>query len=239
MHILPAVDIKGGKAVRLFQGRADNTTVYNDSPRAAAERWFEEGATFLHVVDLDGAFDGVSQNEAHILDIARNAPVPVEVGGGIRSLDKARRLIDGGVSRIIIGTKALEDRAFLDKLIAEMPGQVHVGIDAKDGQVAVRGWVEKSTVTAEDFLRELSGTSLGAIIYTDISRDGAMKGANIAAMRRATEITDVPIIASGGVTTLEDVRALSTLPLFGIIIGKALYEGTITLRDANALVCTA
>lgn len=236
MHILPAVDIKGGKAVRLFQGRADATTIYNDSPREAAEAWFAQGATYLHVVDLDGAFDGESENERHILDIAKHAPVPVEVGGGIRSLDKAKRLIDGGVSRVIIGTKALEDRAFLDELITALPGHVHVGVDAKDGMVAVKGWVEQSTVSAEDFLRDLSGSGVSAIIYTDISRDGAMQGANVAAMRRATEITDVPIIASGGVTTLADVEALSELPLFGIIIGKALYEGSMTLAEANALV---
>jgi phosphoribosylformimino-5-aminoimidazole carboxamide ribotide isomerase len=236
MHILPAVDIKGGKAVRLFQGLADKETVYNPSPLDAAKRWLDEGATYLHVVDLDGAFDGESENEKHIIDIAKNSSVPVEVGGGIRTVEKAARLIEGGVERVIIGTKALEDRDFLFGLLDKFPGHVNVGIDAKDGFVAVKGWVEKSDVKAEDFLLELKGKPVGAIIYTDISRDGALQGPNIPSIKRATEITDIPIIASGGVTTLDDIKELSELPLFGIISGKALYDGRINLKDAIEIV---
>jgi phosphoribosylformimino-5-aminoimidazole carboxamide ribotide isomerase len=232
MHILPAVDIKNGKAVRLFQGKADKETIYSDSPVDMARRWRDEGATYLHVVDLDGAFDGVSQNEPHIEQIVKELDIPVEVGGGVRTLEKARRLVDYGVDRVIIGTKAIEDRDFLNELIASLPGHINVGVDARDGYVAVKGWTETTKVNAEDFLAELSGSGVSAIIYTDISRDGALVGANIEAMRRATEVTDVPIIASGGVTTVEDIVALSALPLFGIISGKALYDGRISLAEA-------
>lgn len=232
MHILPAVDIKGGKAVRLFQGEKDKETVYSDSPLSMAQRWADDGATYLHVVDLDGAFDGDSSNEKHIEQIVKNLKIPVEVGGGIRSLEKAKRLLDYGVDRVIIGTKALEDRPFLDSLLQTFPGRVNVGVDARDGYVAVKGWTETSGVKAEEFLAELSGSGVAAIIYTDISRDGALAGANVEAMRRATEATDVPIIASGGVTSVDDIRALAKLPLFGIISGKALYDGRMTLQQA-------
>ena len=234
MHILPAVDIKGGKAVRLFQGEKDKETVYSDSPVDMAKRWADDGATYLHVVDLDGAFDGVSENEQYIKEIVETLDIPVEVGGGIRTLEKARRLVDYGVERVIIGTKALEDRAFLDELLVKLPGHINVGVDARDGYVSIKGWTETSGKKAEDFLAELSGSGLGAIIYTDISRDGALVGANIEAMKIATEATDVPIIASGGVTSSEDIKALSELPLFGIISGKALYDGRLTLQEAMA-----
>jgi phosphoribosylformimino-5-aminoimidazole carboxamide ribotide isomerase len=234
MHILPAVDIKGGKAVRLFQGEKDKETVYNDSPVAAALRWVNEGATYLHVVDLDGAFDGVSENEQHIEAIVKAVKIPVEVGGGIRTLEKAQRLVGFGVDRVIIGTKALQDMALLRSMIAALPGRVNVGVDAREGFVSVKGWTETSGKRAEDFLRELSGLGVAAIIYTDISRDGALAGVNYEAMKRATEVTDVPIIASGGVTSVEDIRKLKDLPLFGIISGKALYDGRLTLQEAMA-----
>ena len=189
-------------------------------------------ATYLHVVDLDGAFDGVSENEKYIKEIAQSVKIPIEVGGGIRTLEKAQRLVDYGVDRVIIGTKALEDRAFLDELISTIPGHVNVGVDARDGYVSIKGWTETSEKKAEDFLAELSGSGIGAIIYTDISRDGALVGANIEAMESATKATDIPIIASGGVTSVEDIKALSKLDLFGIISGKALYDGRMTLQEA-------
>ena len=234
MHILPAVDIKSGKAVRLFQGDKNKETVYSDSPVSMAQRWVDDGATYLHVVDLDGAFDGVSENEKYIKEIAQSVNIPMEVGGGIRTIEKAQRLVDYGVDRVVIGTKALEDRAFLDELIGKIPGHVNVGVDARDGYVSIKGWTETSEKKAEDFLAELSGSGIGAIIYTDISRDGALVGANIEAMERATKATDIPIIASGGVTSVEDINALSKLDLFGIISGKALYDGRMTLQEAMA-----
>ena len=232
MHIIPAVDIKGGKAVRLYQGEADRETVYSDSPADMARRWEAEGATYLHVVDLDGAFHGDSPNEAHIREIARAVRIPVEVGGGIRSLNKARRLVEHGVDRVIIGTRALESRAFVDELVAALPGKVNIGVDARDGMVAINGWTTTSGVKATEFLASLNGSGVSGIIFTDISRDGTLIGANVEAMRDACRATTLPIIASGGVTSVDDVKALKELPLFGIIVGKALYEGKMTLEEA-------
>lgn len=232
MHIIPAVDIKNGKAVRLFQGEKDRETVYSDSPADMARRWADQGATWLHVVDLDGAFDGESENEAHIRDIVKAVNIPVEVGGGIRTFEKAKRLVGFGVERIIVGTRALESRRFVEELAAAFPGRVNVGVDARDGMVAIRGWTETSETRAEAFLASLSGSGVSGIIYTDISRDGAMAGVNVEAMRAACQATDIPIIASGGVTSIEDIVALRDLPLFGIIVGKALYEERLTLSAA-------
>ncbi len=233
MHILPAVDIKDGRPVRLLRGRAEDETVYGDSPLDAARRWVDEGATWLHVVDLDAAFGQGRSNEDHVLEIARAVPVPVQTGGGIRSLDRARRLVDGGVARVVVGTRALESRAFLDELIAALPGKVAVGVDVREGKVAVRGWTETSAVAAETFLAGLRGSGVAAVVYTDIARDGALRGPNVAATHRATELVDAPVVASGGVTTVEDVCALAALSLEGIVIGKALYEGALTLAQAR------
>lgn len=234
MHIVPAVDIRNGRAVRLFQGEKDRETVYSQSPADMARRWADEGATYLHVVDLDGAFDGESENERHIREIAKAIAIPVEVGGGVRTLEKARRLVDMGVARVIVGTRALESRRFIDELVAALPGRVNIGVDARDGLVAIRGWTETSSIGAVDFLAELRGSGVSAIIYTDISRDGALAGVNVEAMRAACAATDVPIIASGGVASAADIAALKDLPLFGIIVGKALYEGKLTLAEAMA-----
>lgn len=232
MHIIPAVDIRNGKAVRLYQGKADRETIYHDNPVDAAKRWADAGATWLHVVDLDGAFDGVSQNEKYIERIALEIDVPVEVGGGIRSVEKAKRLVGYGVARVIAGTRALESREFLEELAGELPGQVNVGVDASGGLVAIKGWTEVSHTRAIDFIRGLAGLDIAAIIYTDISRDGALEGPNVAEVKRVAEATDIPVIASGGVSCVEDIRKLAELPLFGIISGKALYDGRLTLKAA-------
>lgn len=234
MHILPAIDIMGGKAVRLFQGEKDRETVYSDSPVDMAKRWADAGATYLHVVDLDGAFDGDSNNERFIRDIVKAVDFPVEVGGGIRSLEKARRLVDYGVSRVIVGTRALESREFVDELAEALPGHVNVGVDARDGLVTIKGWTETSGVKATELLASFSGSGVSAIIFTDTSKDGALDGVNVLAMREACEATTAPIIASGGVTSADDVRKLRELPLFGIIVGTALYENRMTLREAMA-----
>ncbi len=236
MHIMPAVDIKEGKVVRLLQGARDRETVYGDSPADAARHWAEQGATWLHVVDLDAAFDGTSENEPRIREIAQAVDIPVQVGGGVRSLEKAERLIAAGVARVVVGTKALESRSFLETLAAALPGRIHVGVDARDGYVAVKGWTETTAQTAEDFLKRLPADRIGAVIYTDISRDGALTGPNVPALQRATKLTTIPIIASGGVSTLDDIRALAGLPLFGIISGRALYEGAFTLQEAMGVV---
>jgi len=234
MLLLPAIDLREGKVVRLLRGERNRETVYGDSPADAACRWRDEGAEWLHVVDLDGAFDGVSRNEPCLEAIVRAAGIPVEVGGGIRTREKAERLLGFGVARVILGTKALEDRAFLRELCAAHPGKVCVGVDARDGRVVTRGWVEESPVRADDFLRELAGCGAAAAIVTDIARDGALAGPNLEAMRSACAASPLPVIASGGVTTVEDIRALAKLPLLGAIIGKALYEGSLRFADALA-----
>ncbi|GHT00868.1 1-(5-phosphoribosyl)-5-[(5-phosphoribosylamino) methylideneamino] imidazole-4-carboxamide isomerase [Planctomycetales bacterium] len=234
MHIIPAVDIKNGKAVRLLQGQRERETVYGDSPLAMALRWQDAGATYLHVVDLDGAFDGESENLPHLEQILRRVKIPVEIGGGIRSLAKARQLCDLGAAQVILGTTALQNRTLLEEIVAALPRRVSVGVDAKDGKVAVKGWTETGDKNAEDFLRELSALPLANIIYTDIARDGALQGVNVEALRRAASISRIPLIASGGVTSPDDIRALAPLPLFGIITGKALYDGRMTLAEATA-----
>ncbi len=234
MHIIPAVDIKNGKAVRLVQGEKDKETVYSDSPVDMAKRWRDQGATYLHVVDLDGAFDGESGNEPHIRDIVKAVDIPVEVGGGIRSLDKAQRLADFGVARLIVGTRALESREFLAELTDALPGRINVGVDARDGMVAIHGWTATSGVSAGEFLASLDGLGVSGIIYTDISRDGALAGVNVEAMRQACQAVSIPVIASGGVSSAADIAKLKTLPLFGIIVGKALYEKKLTLAEAMA-----
>ena len=234
MHIMPAIDIKDGKTVRLLRGERDQVTIYPGSPADMARRWEDQGATYLHVVDLDGAFDGVSANEPHIRDIVKAVSIPVEVGGGVRDLAKARRLADLGAARIILGTRALESRSFVDEMLRDLPGKINLGVDARGGRVAIKGWTETSGVAAADFLASFSGSGVQAIIYTDISRDGALAGANVQAMREACLATDIPIIASGGVSSPEDIRSLRELPLFGIIVGKALYEGKLSLKEAMA-----
>jgi len=236
MHIIPAVDIRGGKAVRLWRGEKAHETVYHDVPADAARRWADQGATFLHVVDLDGAFDGESANLPHIRDIVRAVRVPVQVGGGVRTVEKARVLADLGVSRIVVGTKALESRDFLTEAARLLPGRIVVGVDARDGMVAVNGWTETSGVDAESFLAGLADAGAVGVVYTDIATDGALLGPNVEAMRRACGATSLAVVASGGVTSAADVRALAVLPLFGIIVGKALYEGRLTLADAMASV---
>lgn len=232
MHIIPAIDIRGGRAVRLFRGEKERETVYGDNPVDMAKRWADAGATYLHVVDLDGAFDGASANEPFIRDIAKAVPFPVEVGGGVRTLEKAKRLVDYGVERVIVGTRALESRDFVDELVRELPGRINVGVDARDGLVTIKGWTETSGVRAEDFLAGLSGSGVSGIIFTDTAMDGALSGVNERAMRLACRATTIPVIASGGVTSPEDIRVLRELPLFGIIVGTALYEGRMTLREA-------
>ena len=234
MHIIPAIDIRAGRAVRLFRGEKEMETVYSGSPADMARRWADQGADRLHVVDLDGAFEGTGGNEPHIREIVRAVSIPVQAGGGIRDAEKARRLIDCGVEWMILGTRALESRRFVDDMVQAFPGRIVVGVDARDGKVAVKGWTQTSDVAAETFLASFSGSGLAAVVYTDISRDGALAGVNTEAVRAACRAVDVPIIASGGVTSTGDIRALRGLPLFGIIVGKALYDGKLTLPEALA-----
>ncbi|MDP6116352.1 MAG: 1-(5-phosphoribosyl)-5-[(5-phosphoribosylamino)methylideneamino]imidazole-4-carboxamide isomerase [Planctomycetota bacterium] len=232
MLIYPAIDLKDGKCVRLRQGRADDTTVFSEQPEDMAQRWQDKGAEFLHVVDLDGAFEGRPANIEAIARIASAVEIPIQVGGGIRTDEAAGELIDLGISRLIIGTAALREPEWFADLARTFEGKIAVGIDAQNGKVAIKGWVEVSETTVFDFLPDLEALPLSALIYTDISKDGMMAGPNFESTEEVATKTSIPVIASGGVTTIEDVKRLSMLPLNGMIIGRAIYEGTIELEEA-------
>ena len=233
MIIIPAIDLKDGRCVRLRQGRSDDATTYADDPVAMAIQWAEQGADYLHVVDLDGAFQG---RPAHLPVIARIADaidIPVEVGGGLRSDEHIQQLLDTGVERAIIGTRALEDPQALARLVKQFGAQVVVGIDAKNGLVQVRGWVETSDVKAVDLAEQVCDLGVNTIIVTDTTTDGMMEGTNADAVGSICERVSCSVIASGGITTVDDVQALIALKqdnLTGAIVGKALYEETVTLK---------
>jgi phosphoribosylformimino-5-aminoimidazole carboxamide ribotide isomerase len=234
MLIIPAVDIKDGQAVRLKQGRAEERTVYGDDPVAAARRWAEGGARRIHIVDLDGAFEGAPRNLVHTLAILKAfaATHEIEIGGGLRTVETVAQLIDAGAARCVIGTKALDDRTFLETLCRRFPGRINVGIDAKDGFVVTRGWVNVSAMPATTLAGELAALPLGEIIYTDIARDGMLQGPNLTRLAEMRAASPFPIIASGGVTTVQDIRDCKALKCFGAIVGKALYDGPLTLAEA-------
>lgn len=233
MRVIPAVDIKGGKAVRLVQGKADQETVYDEDPVRAARRWADTGARRIHIVDLDGAFDGRPKNAELTFAILKEIRgVEIEVGGGLRSAEAVAELFDAGAARCVIGTKAAEDRNFLKDLANRHPGKLCVGVDAKDGKVVTKGWVEVSSLLAVDLIAELYDLPLGEVIYTDIDRDGMLQGPNLKRMAEIRDACPFPLIASGGVTTLENVKALRELGCFGCIIGKALYDGRLDIQQA-------
>jgi len=235
MLVIPAVDIKEGKAVRLKQGKADQKTVYDDSPVNAAERWGQTGAQRIHIVDLDGAFDGAPKNREIVLAILKAlARHEVEIGGGLRTEAIVTDYINGGAARCVIGTKALEDRGFLKGLAEKFPGKINVGIDAKDGLVVTKGWVQSSNVKAVDLVRELSGLPLGEIIYTDIDRDGMLEGPNFTQLEEMKKASPFPLIASGGVTTIDNIKRCRELGCFGAIVGKAFYDGRMDVKEALA-----
>ncbi len=227
MVIIPAIDLKDGRCVRLRQGDMRDETVYSEDPAGVALRWQEAGARFLHVVDLNGAIHGQPANVSQIEAILKAVNIPVQVGGGIRTLETIRHYIGLGVSRVVLGTTALHDRLVLEQACAEFEGRVVLGLDAKNGKVAVRGWTTVSDTTAKTLLAQLSGYALGAVIYTDIARDGMLEGPNLTALREIIEHAPFPVIASGGITQLDDIRAIKALgpKVTGAIIGKALYDG--------------
>jgi len=234
MIIIPAVDMKDGKAVRLQQGRADQQTIYDADPVHAARRWFDSGAKRIHIVDLDGAFDGVPKNRAFTLQILKafSTAAEIQIGGGLRDEKIIEDYIAAGAARCVIGTKALEDRAFLERLTARFPGKINVGIDAKGGRVVTQGWVSQSQTLATDMVRGLSSLALGEIIYTDIETDGMLKGPNLKQLAEMKSASPFPLIASGGVTTVENVKACRELGCFGAIIGKAFYDGALDIEEA-------
>jgi len=236
--ILPAIDLKAGRCVRLEQGLMDKDTVYNDNPAAQALQWQEQGGEFLHIVDLDGAFAGVPKNKAAIQAIVEAISIPSELGGGIRDLATIEAYLALGVSRVILGTVAKENPALVAEACKKFPGQIVVGIDAKDGLVAVRGWADVTEKRASEMAKEMEGFGVTAIIYTDIARDGMMQGPNIEATKNLAQSISIPVIASGGLSTLDDIRRLMAIEssgVTGVIAGKAIYSGAIDLRAAVEL----
>jgi phosphoribosylformimino-5-aminoimidazole carboxamide ribotide isomerase len=234
MKIYPAIDILGGKAVRLRQGRKSEVTVYGD-PLEMASKWVRKGAEWLHVVDLDGAFDGSPKNLQILQEMAIALPsAKIQVGGGIRGTSVVETLLEAGIRRVVLGTAAVQDPQFVKEALAQHHEQIAVGIDARDGNVQVAGWTEDSRIGAIDLARRLQDLGVRLVIYTDISRDGVLEGPNIEATKDMLEKTALSVIASGGVTSLHDVRQLAELNhprLDGVIIGKALYEGRIQIEE--------
>lgn len=238
MIIFPAIDLKEGKCVRLEQGLMEKDTVYNDNPAAQARIWQEQGGEFLHIVDLDGAFAGVPKNKAAIIAIVDAIDIPSELGGGIRDMQTIEAYLELGINRVILGTVAKENPALVEEACRKFPGKIVVGIDARDGLVAVRGWADVTEKKATEMAREMEGFGVEAIIYTDIARDGMMQGPNIEATRNLAESISIPVIASGGLSTLDDIRRLMEIEssgVTGVIAGKAIYSGAIDLRQAVAL----
>jgi len=222
--------------VRLVQGEASRETVFSTDPLDVAAKFRDAGAEHLHMVDLDGAFEGEPRHLGIVAEVARETGLKVEVGGGIRTRDTVLRYLNAGVERVIIGTRALESPDWLAKLCEEFPGQIAAGVDARDGKVAVRGWVELSQMTALDLADRLKGIALRAVVFTDISVDGTLQGPAIESTRAFAERVKLPVVASGGVGSIEHVRALAQLPIEGIIIGRALYTGAVTLAEALAVI---
>lgn len=230
--IFPAIDLKGGRCVRLLQGRADAETVYGQDPVAMAQRWVEEGARYLHVVDLDGAFQGFSVQHAIVKRIIDAIDIPVQIGGGIRTDEDIQRLVDYGAARVILGTRAWADPGALAKLTARFGDRLAVGIDSRDGKVQIKGWTETTSLTTIDLAQKADALGVKTLIITDTATDGMLQGPNIGALDAVCRAVKAGVIASGGVTTPEDVTALKALGyanMIGAIVGKALYEGRSTL----------
>jgi phosphoribosylformimino-5-aminoimidazole carboxamide ribotide isomerase len=230
--ILPAIDIRGGRCVRLRQGDYSQETVFGSDPAAMARHWVEQGATYLHIVDLDGAKEGHPVNGPSIRRIVAAAGVPCQLGGGLRTEPHIAEALEWGIQRVVVGTRAIKEPAWLEKICRRFPNQIVLGIDAKEGRVATDGWMEVSTCKPVDLAKQCSTWPLAALVYTDISRDGMLEGPNFEALAELASAVALPVIASGGITTLEDIRRLADLGLAGCIIGRALYERRLNLREA-------
>ena len=238
MQIIPAIDLKEGKCVRLRQGKMDDSTVFSDSPVEVASQWVEQGAKRLHLVDLDGAFAGKPINANIVHAIAEKHPeLTLQIGGGVRNRETIKTYIDAGVTFVIIGTRAVNEPTFVAKVSAEFANNIIVGLDAKDGWVATDGWAKVSNVNVIDLAKQFQGDGVQSIIYTDIARDGMMQGVNLAATKKLAEAIDIPVIASGGVTNMADIEQLLTIEsagIEGVITGRAIYEGTLNFAEAQA-----
>ena len=242
MIIIPAIDLKDGACVRLRQGLMDDSTVFSDNPVAMATQWVEHGARRLHLVDLNGAFAGEPVNGEVVTAIAKAYPeLPIQIGGGIRSLETIEHYVKAGVDYVIIGTKAVKQPEFVKEACDAFPGKVIVGLDAKDGFVATDGWAEVSEIKATDLAKRFASDGVSSIVYTDIARDGMMQGVNVEATQEMAQASPIPVIASGGITNMDDIRALlnkSASGIMGAITGRAIYEGTLDLKEAQALCDT-
>jgi len=237
--IIPAIDIKDGRCVRLFQGEMDKETIYFESPLAAAKHWAAEGASFIHIVDLNGAVEGRPVHTREVEAICRDTSLTVELGGGLRSVEAVEEALDLGVGRVVIGTAAYNNAELLRALCDKFPQRIVVGIDARNGKVAVKGWKETTAMDAVELAKRCAADGATRIIYTDISRDGTREGVNVGETLKLARSVRIPIIASGGVATLEDVRRLLPLEkegVEGVVIGRALYAGAFSLKEATALV---
>lgn len=235
MHIFPATDIYDGKVVRLYKGDYSQMTVYSDNPLEVAKGFKAAGAEYLHVVDLEGAKNGTTPNIGVVEDLVRNSDLKVEIGGGVRTQDVVEKYLDIGVMRVIIGTTAVTDPVFLRKMVDKHGEKIAVGVDIKDGFVAIKGWTEKSEIDCFDFFRNLQSIGVSTVICTDISKDGALSGTNLPLYKELSDAFNMDIIASGGVTSVDDVIALRDMGLYGAILGKALYTGNIVLEEAVKL----
>ena len=240
MLVIPAIDLKDGRCVRLRQGDMAAETVYSDDVPAVARIWQEGGASLIHVVDLNGAVDGEPRNLPQIETVLRTVKVKVQIGGGIRTIETVRRYLHAGVSRVVLGTAALTDRTFLEQACREFPRQILLGLDARDGKVAVKGWTSVSDTRAIDLLKEVGGLAIGAVIYTDIARDGMLSGPNLPALQEVAAASSFPVIASGGISRVEDLVAVRALGprIEGAIVGKALYDGKLDYAAAVAALGT-
>jgi phosphoribosylformimino-5-aminoimidazole carboxamide ribotide isomerase len=239
MILFPAIDLKDGQCVRLELGDMEQATVYNDDPGAQARTFEEQGFEYLHIVDLNGAFEGKPVNGAAVESILANISIPAQLGGGIRDLETIGMWLEKGISRVILGTVAVRDPALVIEACKKFPGQVAVGIDARDGRVAIEGWDELSEMTAIDLARKFEDAGVAAIIYTDISRDGVLKGLNFESTRALADAVDIPVIASGGLASIDDIEELTKLEnarLEGAITGRALYDGRLDAEEALELL---
>ena len=237
MIVIPAIDIKGGRCVRLLQGRMDAETVFSDDPAAMARQWADQGAEMIHVVDLDGALEKTPKNLDAIRSILDSVQVPVQVGGGIRSAENIRAFLDLGVYRVIIGTEAIRNPELVTEACKNFSDRIVVGIDARDGWAAIEGWTETTRIRAVDLARQFEDSGVAAVNFTDIHRDGMQTGPNIEETRRMAEAVSIPVLASGGVSTLADIHnllPLESVGVVGVITGKALYSGTLDLQEAIA-----
>ncbi|WP_026895417.1 1-(5-phosphoribosyl)-5-[(5-phosphoribosylamino)methylideneamino]imidazole-4-carboxamide isomerase [Clostridiisalibacter paucivorans] len=233
MIIYPAIDIKDGKCVRLKQGKFKDITIYNDNPVQVAKDWEKKGAKYIHIVDLDGALKGKSFNREIIKEIILSINIPIQIGGGIRTLEDITGYIDMGADKVIIGTKAIEDKRFLNDVLKKYRDNIVISIDAKDGLIAAHGWTSISSINAVDFIVELERMGIKTVVYTDISKDGMMKGPNFEMYSEIMDKSNIDIVASGGVSTIEDVFKLREMDVYGCIIGKALYNGNIDFECLN------